>query len=754
MTGSIHLAMMWRPFFPLVPTVMGVAVLLGLAVFACVRTCRHRPATGAITLFMRMGLLASLGLVLMGPSDVEPAVRSQKKPVLRLLIDTSASMQTPDADGLPRFEFIAQRWLTPDRLRDLRDEYDLKLIAFDETSRAIRDEALRLPASRAATADVSNIAHAVSEAVLEADGAAVGGVVLFSDGRDTMDAPMYPAGQLARARSVPIYTVPVGGPSMTRDVAVLAVPQQPYLFAEESGWITARVMQTHAGQSRTVLHVDQGVTHKSFPIVFDGRDSVTVEVPVSHDKAGTYEYRAWVEAIPREAETSNNEQPVFIEVTAKRLRVLILEGQPYWDTKFLAHALRRDSRIELTQITQVTKDKRETILSHEGVETDVPQSLQDLARFDVIILGRNIERVLDTGTAGLLARYVSEHGGRLVFARGRAYDLNTMGGQALAESVSVIEPVIFGEGVLTHQRIVLEPARMVHPGLRTDVASWEQAVAGDAEAAPTLLNMPVVTREKAATRVLARTQPAGTFDNAGSRSTGQPAIVTMPYGQGVVVAILGDGLWQWGLRPRHPKSHNAPFDRFWMDMIRWLALGSDYQPGKALSLRLSRRGIQVGDPIRIDLISRVGFETLEAGVFVEDPNGERATLTTEPVRGSTTRRQSTLHPTATGVYRVVVESAQLTGGSIEAKFNCYDIDLERLHTSANPGALRTLSEISGGRHLDPNDPDALVDLLTTRREASVSPPKPYYLWDRAWVMVVLLTWAGVEWLVRRAGGIL
>jgi len=112
-------------------------------------------------------------------------------------------------------------------------------LAFDETTRVMRDEVLRRPASEVATVGVSHIAQAVSDAVIESGGqggrGSGGAVVVFSDGRDTLDMPMHPVGRLARARSVAIYTVPLGGASMSRDVAVIAVPQQPYLFAGSRG---------------------------------------------------------------------------------------------------------------------------------------------------------------------------------------------------------------------------------------------------------------------------------------------------------------------------------------------------------------------------------------------------------------------------------------------------------------------------------------------------------------------------------------
>ncbi len=769
MMFTTSLAILWRPYFPPIVTGLGVVLLIGLAVYVCVGSFRVQPGTSALTMLMRTALIVLVGLILMGPSGVDRPTASMGKPGLRILIDTSASMQTSDAEGIPRIEFAAQRWLSDRQLYELRQDYDVELVGFDESTRLIRDNELRRPAEESAASGVSNVANAVRWAVSNAmddggpryedlDRVALRGsaVLVLSDGRDSLDTPMHPVGQLAKRRLVPVYTVALGGPSMSRDVTVIASPQQPYLFAEEPGMISVRVMQSNAGRSATVLHVARDGQEQAFPIAFEGRDAVTVDVPIVHDEPGTYEYRVWADTITGEVEKANNEQPVFVDVTAKRLRVLILEGQPYWDTKFLAYALRRDSRIELTQITQLSHDKHETIVTDALTQSGVPRSLEELTRFDVIILGRDIGTVLSHDTAELLPKYVSDHGGRVVFARGRVYEPDSPDGRRLAKALSVLEPVVFGEEVVRNQKIVLEPAEMGRPGfgIGADSDTYDRDELEDLM--PTLLSLPEVVREKAATRVVARAHRAGLGNNGES----QPAIVTMPYGRGMVAAVLGDGLWTWGLSPRQNRTGGDTFERFWMDMVRWLALGSDYQPGKDVTVRLSRRGVAVGDPISLDVVSRTGFDGVTARVIVDVPGGGTIEPALDPVPGSTTRRRAYIYPKQPGVHRVRViengtdDAGDGTGSAIEAKFNCYNIDIERLYTSADRGALRTLSELSGGRCLDPAEPESLKVLLDKQREAAKTPATPYYLWDRGWVLGLVLSWVGAEWLLRRAGGLL
>jgi len=739
MTTTSLLALIWRPFFPVIPTLTGIGVLLGLVVFVSVRCFRQYPALSVLTGLLRAVLVVTGGLLLLGPSAIDPEVTGLDKPILAVLLDTSASMQTRDAEGMSRFDFAVDRWLTPSRLASLRNDYTVELNGFDEAVRAISDETLRLSSERTASAGITNLAESVGSTVSKLTHAAGSAVLLISDGRDTQSQPMHPVGQLAGSASIPIYTVALGGPTLARDVALMAVPTQPYLFAGESGTIAVRIAQSNADHSQTRLHIQEGETQQTFPVAFNGESSVMIQVPIMQDHPGHYEYRIWADPIPGEIERSNNAQPVFMEVTAKRLCVLILEGQPYWDTKFLAQSLRKDNRIELTQITQVTNDSRETLISQEGAETGVPSSLEELAHYDVIILGKGIENILDLSTASLLQKYVSERGGRLVFSRGRAYNPDTSIGQDFAQALSVVEPVVFGEGSLHNQKILPEPAGLLHPSLHS----------GDFP--PELLQLPVIQKEKAATNVLARTSASGAI---GNRNAGQPAIVTMPYNRGVVLAILGEGLWKWGMRSGRADHSDSPFDRFWSDMTRWLALDSDYHPGKPVSLRLSRRSVGVGETVNVDLASRVAFDQLDARVYAEGPGGEQVELSPKPIAGQATRHRVTLNPDAPGEYRVVVQTPLALGQPIETRFYCYDVDIERLQNAADRQAMRLLSERSDGRCLNPDNPDELTRLLKSHRASIRVPPRPYYLWDRDWVLAMVLCWAGGEWIIRRKAGLL
>ena len=750
------LALLWRPFYSPLYLFAGAVLLGALAVYAYARTLRGHPILGAATGLMRLLLIVAVAVLLMGPSILPRVLRRPGRPAVTIMLDTSASMQTKDIEGMSRFDFAVSRWLNPDRLAELSRDFNVSLVGFDEAPRPITAVTLRRAGSELAVARVSNIARSVSQTLTTLSNSAAGDTLLvLSDGRDTHDEAMTPVAQAAAGRAVAIHAVALGQALMQRDVALAVLPMQEFLFVNERGQLTVRVLQTNAGQIATTLHLRCGDLHLTRPVDFQGRSDVTVTLPIEQSEPGLYEYEVSVDAAPGEIEVRNNRQGLFMEVVAERMCVLILEGEPYWDTKFLAQSLRKDDRIALTQISQVMPRRPpEVIVSRLREDADagaaqVPETLEDLAAYDVIVLGRGIERILSPEVARLLPEYVSEHGGRVVFARGRAYDPTTPRGGRMAEALAVLEPAVWGRGVLEDQKLALAPAGQAHPSFAFAGGSADQTLSQ----LPGLTVIPIVGREKPAAQVLARTRGGGS-----AVSSSQPVLLSMPYGRGVVVALLGEGLWRWSLLPAEAAEVAAltgAFDQFWSNMIRWLALGSDFQPGQKMTLRLSRRSLPIGEWLSIDLASR--FQTageVPARLTIVDPLGQQHEPALRAAGNVGTRRQAQFQPEKPGLYRVTVESPLLAGEPLEARFSVYDIDFERLLSATNRGALRQLAVESGGLLLNPAEPEKLPDLLRRYRASTLVPPRPRYVWDRAWIMTLILLWGGCEWLIRRKGGLL
>jgi hypothetical protein len=499
-----------------------------------------------------------------------------------------------------------------------------------------------------------------------------------------------------------------------------------------------------------VVHLKGPDRAEQQQVVFDGRRTERIEIPIKQEQPGVYQYSVSIDPLADELEQRNNEVAVFVEVTAGRFKVLLLEGQPFWDTKFIAQSLRKDERIELTQITQVTPSRIQTVVTRsDDHQVRVPRSAEELAQYDVVILGSGLEFILTEADAHRLTEYVDDHGGQLIFARGRAYDPGSPTGRAIGRELAVIEPVVWGRGSVYKQALDLEPLGRSHPSFSIDQAdhSWDQIV----RLLPALDTAPVVHRTKAAARVLARLRQRGIAGD----DQGQPAILNMPYGRGMVVAIVGEGLWKWNLSARRDERLVGVYDRFWSNMVRWLALGSGFQPDQDLALRLSSRVIKVGDALNIDLVHRFGYDATRAyQLKITDPQGQARVVLPTVTGNSAVRASAEFTPDQAGVHQVQVVGPDGPVGNLEARFQAFDMDLERIRCAADPQSLRQLARLSGGQRLDPHRPEAVLDVLDRQQAAAEAPPQPKYIWDRGMVLIALLSVLGLEWIGRKRGGLL
>src|SRR5262249_2268192 len=141
-------------------------------------------------------------------------------------------------------------------------------------------------------------------------------------------------------------------------------------------------------------------------------------------------------------------------------------------------------------------------------------------------------------------------------------------------------------------------------------------------------------------------------------------------------------------------------------------------------------------------------------VSIADSSGQTSEVPLHRLPGQDPRFRATVNPSRAGVYRAILRSPGLKPEKQEHGFSVYDVSLERLETWANPLAMSVLSEHSGGEVLRPDQADLLIDRLNRQRLAGIVPTEPEYIWDNGGILFLLLTWTGLEWIIRRKAGLL
>ncbi len=706
-------------------------IAAGMLLVAGVRWWRE--GRGGPSLALRALIILGLALVMLNPQSLLPRQRLSK-PKLVVLLDRSASMATRDAGNETRFAEAARTLGNPSTLSALNREFTLDLRSFDREARPLDPAQL---GTNVPNGDASDIGRALMSAVSElGDSKSQAGVLLISDGRATTSETVE-AAQLALARAVPIWTWTLGGPVARRDLWMETASAEALAFSGAEVELAATL---HAAgyPNRSfkvdILRQDQLLESQEVTPGTNGLGRVVIRVKAPEAGEQRFVFRA--EPQPDEADTANNERAVFLRSVGDRVRVLLAEGQPHWDTKFLVQCLRRNANVDLTAVYRLNANRYLGIISAMGnearMEQDLfPRSQEGMDLFDVIILGRGAEGFFDAQTEKFLGEFVSRRGGSVVFARGKPY-----GGRF--QPLAKLEPVAWGNG--------LAPAARMRPTeAGRDNPIFDLGAAGTLEEAlerlPALDMLSVTLGEKPLAVVLA----------TAAEADGPVMVAYQRYGQGKAMSLNAAGLWRWSFRETGQQESEVAYGRFWVSLIQWLLSGSQFLPGADVALTSARRYYASDQPVQFLISTR----NLDRSIYQPHlvVRGAGRTIEVEPrPRGEVFVAEA--GPLEPGTYQVVLRNNVGQPRELSQSIEVVSASVEKRELSADPETMRQLAEISGGAVLRSGDIARLPEVVRRWEAARQLTHRQQPLWDRWWAMAGLTGLLGMEWWLRRKGGLL
>ena len=154
--------------------------------------------------------------------------------------------------------------------------------------------------------------------------------------------------------AAPVYAVTFGGPATVRDLELeLSVPEELAFVAQSVPVVvTFRQRGSLSDRARVSLRLD-GKTLEERDVRLDADGAAEETFSVTQKANGLYCYEFRAEPLSGEVTTVNNTAMLLLRVVDQPVRVLLLEGKPYWDTKFLVRTLSMDPSIELTSVVQL-----------------------------------------------------------------------------------------------------------------------------------------------------------------------------------------------------------------------------------------------------------------------------------------------------------------------------------------------------------------------------------------------------------------
>jgi hypothetical protein len=172
-----------------------------------------------------------------------------------------------------------------------------------------------------------------------------------------------------------------------------------------------------------------------------------------------------IEVAPRddETDTENNRQRRVVAVREAKIRVLIVQGYPSYEFRFLKSLLERDSTIELaTYLQDADPDFAE---QDKTALRTFPVGRDEIFRYDAIIVGDVDPRLVPRSVWQHLRAFVTEKGGGVAFVAGPrflpwpvAVSRESRRASAPAGRAGAAGPVDRGQGVGRNRRRLCRPA--------------------------------------------------------------------------------------------------------------------------------------------------------------------------------------------------------------------------------------------------------------------------------------------------------
>lgn len=721
----------------------------------------------SVTGLLALGVIGPL-LIALNPIWIEPLPPLPGQPRLTVLMDGTTSMNVEDADP----NRPISRW---DRGLELTAAVQASSDTVDVQKLAFADVPLPLPIDGTNQTEWpkghrTDLADTLRQTIRS--GSPLGhAIFLISDGAHNVGSVQAVSASAREANSLatPIYTLTLGSHVGLKNLSLMA--RNPRMIAFPDQPLALRVRVAHSGLEGNSTQVslfrdDALLASQTLRLSDDTTQELRFELPEG-PTAPLQRYRFVATEVPGEATTADNQTTVLVQRLESPIGVLVLEGKPYWDNKFLIRNLAADRVVELTSITrlgpqrylqrqlpQAGKPASEAV-ADEGaslsedwtIEQQLESPLQQLEFLDdfrLVILGRDADTFLTPEAVENLRQWIARSGGCLLCSRGAPSD-------QIVSKLAEILPVRWSASEQTRFR-----TRLSQYGV--DAAVFDSLLSEGADPLATLPSLAAGSlpqQRSGLPQVLIQS-----IDDSSGQSI--PVVTYQSYGRGQTIVVEGAGMWRWAFLPPQHANKDKIYPSLWQSMIQWVVSQQDLMPGQEVAIRSDLASFIAGDRVTASILVK------QPERFTDAQGRSDLTVLLEPTEGPLPRRIS---PAASGldetVFRVdfgdlpvgYYTAAVVRGADdevlAETAMEVRDPWYESLDVDARPDLMRRIAQLSGGEVIDPDDVPRLVEKFTRRLEEN-RPTKMVRttMWDRPPVLMLILSgWIGT-WIVRRRIGLI
>ncbi len=586
------------------------------------------------------------------------------------------------------------------------------------------------------------LADAIGDLLLKRDGDLPAAVVVVTDGLDNgSKLPLDEAARECKRLGVPLHVYGVGASeSGVLQLKDAGLPDT--IFYDDTVSVPLRWRGQGFKNGTAVLTLrlgDKVVAVREVPVK-DGQLTKDTLTFTPAKRAGTKEERTELVASVRAKDDPTNYDEVkrVVQVVDRKVKVLVIEGAPRWEFKFLMPALVRDRRVEATFLLT---DGDPRLLQRSPFVAEFPQR-EKLFGYDLVILGDVPAAFFGPEKLGLLQEFVREGGGLIAIA-GRTYMPSGYDGGPLAE----VLPVEF-----------LPSKSPVDPTARPSPYQPELSPAGERsemlaladtpeESLRAWKNLPGFYWNYPVSKLRAGATALVVHPNLKAGDQPMPLLATQYYGKGPVLFLATDETWRW-----RSDGREKLFARFWGQAIYQTGLPHLLGNAQRVQVALERGEAVLGRPgyLYARLLDNEFRPLTEPRVAATlealDADGEAKSrpVSLDAVSGRPGEYRTYLPHDVPGRYEL-----RLTRP--EAATFAFRVNLPPRHelepAGMNEAGLRELAAATGGRFYREEDLPSLAASVTPQM-ASFTQRREILFWNPL-VLLVFVGLVTTEWVVRK-----
>ncbi|MBF0198588.1 MAG: hypothetical protein HQL32_12800 [Planctomycetes bacterium] len=576
----------------------------------------------------------------------------------------------------------------------------------------------------------SRLGSRISQIIKAYENQAASGLIIFSDGNNNSGRSLAEVAKQAQDRDLPIYAMSVGLEKEVKDIIIEEVYSPRSIFKGDFINLSLKLRRfgfEHRTLKLKLWHEQKVVLTKDI-IAGQGTQHLTY-FGIKALKAGINHFRVEIENLEGEALKENNFREFNVKVLQDRIKTLLVDEFPRWETRYANMMLKRDPRIDLHTVF-IGSSKKGKLAVGQGA---YPESQEALNAYHILVLGDINPRHFSQIQLESIRSFVVDRGGTLILMAGPHHMPSSFEGGALSDLLPFHYSAANKEGVNKY-----------HLSLKEENRHDDLIQLGNSEES----NLKLWQELPSLSWVSSTVHPTKATDTLVSAGDSKAALMSRyTSGRGRVLYLGSDSFWRWRYKAGWEYHH-----RFWSQILHWATQTRTSGSERLIKLMTDRTLYSPGESIIIHsrIFSQDELPLEDATAYVELYNEkeeqlQKLQLTFLDKSGG--QYQAKIHGLKAGDYSLKAKVMELQTLGIEGrcKFHVKDTPTsEYVDLTLNRAHL----EVIGDQVLPFYQIQEVLKQMKPAQKSEVLRSE-ISLWNNVYFMIFFALLLGMEWHFRK-----